>query len=199
MDINHHTVVLLISNRASLARSHCLQMHYTETGFYVNFASIQPKTNLEEIPMPIGEFCNREVVYATRETSIPEAAQLMRQYHVGDLVVVDEIDGKRVPVGIVTDRDIVIEIISQSLDINEFKVGDIMSPQLISVQEKEGVFETIRLMRAKGIRRIPIINQEGGLEGIVSADDILDLLAEEMAELAKVAPREQEREAKTKI
>ena len=149
--------------------------------------------------MPIGEFCNREVVYATRETSIPEAAQLMRQYHVGDLVVVDETEGKRVPVGIVTDRDIVIEIISQSLDLNEFNVGDIMSPQLVSVQEKEGVFEAIRLMRAKGIRRIPVVNQDGELEGIVSADDILDLLAEEMAELAKVAPREQEREAKTKI
>jgi len=149
--------------------------------------------------MPIGEFCNREVVFATRETSIPEAAQLMRKFHVGDLVIVDEVDGKRVPVGIVTDRDIVIEIVSQSLDFNEFSVGDIMSPQLISVQEKEGVFETIRLMRAKGIRRIPVVNQEGGLEGIVSADDILDLLAEEMTELAKVVPREQEREAKTKI
>ena len=149
--------------------------------------------------MPIGEFCNREVVFATRETSIPEAAQLMRKFHVGDLVVVDEIDGKRVPVGIVTDRDIVIEIVSQSLDFNEFSVGDIMSPHLVSVQEKEGVFETIRLMRAKGIRRIPVVNQEGGLEGIVSADDILDLLAEEMTELAKVVPREQEREAKTKI
>jgi CBS domain-containing protein len=149
--------------------------------------------------MPIGEFCNREVVFATRETSIPEAAQLMRKFHVGDLVVVDEFDGKRVPVGIVTDRDIVIEIVSQSLDFNEFSVGDIMSPQLISVQEKEGVFETIRLMRAKGIRRMPVVNQEGGLEGIVSADDILDLLAEEMTELAKVVPREQEREAKTKI
>jgi CBS domain-containing protein len=149
--------------------------------------------------MPIGEFCNREVVFATRETSIPEAAQLMRKFHVGDLVVVDEIDSKRVPVGIVTDRDIVIEIVSQSLDLNEFSVGDIMSPQLVSVQDKEGVFETIRLMRAKGIRRIPVVNQEGGLEGIVSADDILDLLAEEMTELAKVVPREQEREAKTKI
>jgi CBS domain-containing protein len=149
--------------------------------------------------MPIGEFCNREVVFATRETSIPEAAQLMRKYHVGDLVVVDEIDGKRVPVGIVTDRDMVIEIISQALDFNDFSVGDIMSPQLFSVQEKEGVFETIRLMRAKGIRRIPVVNLEGGLEGVVSADDILDLLAEEMAELAKVAPREQEREVKTKI
>jgi CBS domain-containing protein len=149
--------------------------------------------------MPIGEFCNREVVFATRETSIPEAAQLMRKFHVGGLVVVDEVHGKRVPVGIVTDRDIVIEIVSQSLDFNEFSVGDIMSPQLISVQEKEGVFETIRLMRAKGIRRIPVVNHEGGLEGIVSADDILDLLAEEMTELAKVVPREQEREAKTKI
>ena len=149
--------------------------------------------------MPIGEFCNREVVFATRETSIPEAAQLMRQYHVGDLVVVDEVDGKRVPVGIVTDRDMVIEIISQSLDFNEFSVGDIMSPQLVSVLETEGVFETIRLMRTKGIRRIPVVNQEGGLEGIVSADDILDLLAEEITELAKVAPRQQEREVKTKV
>ena len=149
--------------------------------------------------MPIGEFCNREVVFATRETSIPEAAQLMRQYHVGDLVVVDEVDGKRVPVGIVTDRDIVIEIISQSLDFNEFSVGDIMSPQLVSVLETEGVFETVRLMRTKGIRRIPDVNREGGREGIVSADDILDLLAEEMAELAKVAPREQEREVKAKV
>lgn len=148
--------------------------------------------------MAIGEFCNREVVFATREMSLPEAAQLMRKHHVGDLVVVDEVDGKRVPVGIVTDRDMVIEVIAQSLDVNEFSVGDIMGKQLVSVQEKEGVFETIRLMRAKGIRRIPVVNQEGGLAGIVSADDILDLLAEEMAELAKVAPREQERETKTR-
>lgn len=149
--------------------------------------------------MPISEFCNREVVFATRKTSIPEAAQLMRQCHVGDLVVVDEVAGKRVPVGIVTDRDIVIEIIAKSLDIEEFSVGDIMGPQLVSVQDDEGVFETIRLMRTKGIRRIPVVNREGGLEGIVSADDILDLLAEEMAELAKVAPREQVREAKTRV
>ena len=148
--------------------------------------------------MTIGEFCNREVVFATREMSLPEAAQLMRKHHVGDLVVVDDVDGKRVPVGIVTDRDMVIEVIAKSLDFDEFSVGDIMSPQLVSVQEKEGVFETIRLMRAKGIRRIPVINQQGGLAGIVSADDMLDLLAEEMAELAKVAPREQQREAKTR-
>jgi len=149
--------------------------------------------------MPIGEFCNREVVFATRKMSIPEAAQLMRQHHVGDLVVVDETDGKRLPVGIVTDRDIVIEIIAKSLHFNDFTVGDIMSPQLVSVAEHEGVFETIRLMRVKGIRRIPVVDREGGLEGIVSADDILDLLAEEMTELAKVAPRERDREAQIRV
>ena len=148
--------------------------------------------------MSIGEFCNREVVFATREMSLPEAAQLMREYHVGDLVVVDEVAGKRVPVGIVTDRDMVIEVIAQSLDLNEFRVGDIMGRRLVSVPEKEGVFETIRLMRAKGIRRIPVVNQEGELAGIVSADDMLDLLAEEITGLSMVSLREQEREVKTR-
>jgi CBS domain-containing protein len=154
---------------------------------------------VEDKTMSIGEFCNREVVFATKEMSLTEAAQLMREHHVGDLVIVDEIDHRRVPVGIITDRDIVIGIIAQSLDINEFSVGDIMGPQLVSVKENEGVFEAIRLMRSHGIRRIPVVNQERGLIGIVSVDDILDLLAEEMNELAKVAPRGQEREAKIRV
>ncbi len=149
--------------------------------------------------MPIGEFCNREVVFATRKTSVKEAAELMRKYHVGDLVVVDEINGKRVPVGIVTDRDIVIEIIAESLSVDDFTAGDIMGAEVIGVHEKEGVVETIRLMRSHGIRRIPVVGQDGGLVGIMSVDDVLDLLAEELAELAKVAPREQAREARTRL
>jgi CBS domain-containing protein len=148
--------------------------------------------------MSIGELCNREVMFAIRKTSITEAAQLMRQYHVGDLVVVDLVEGKRVPVGIVTDRDIVIEIIGDSLSVDDFTVGDIMRQQLISVQEKDGVIETIRLMRAHGIRRIPVIDEEGGLAGIVSVDDMLDLLAGELTELAKVAPRAQAWEARNR-
>jgi CBS domain-containing protein len=148
--------------------------------------------------MPIGELCSREVVFATRKTSITEAAQLMRQYHVGDLVVVDLVDNKRVPVGVVTDRDIVIEIVGESLQVDDFTIGDIMSRQLISVPEKEGVIETILLMRAHGIRRIPVVDDEGGLAGIISADDMLDLLAEELTELAKVAPRQQACEARSR-
>ncbi len=149
--------------------------------------------------MAIGELCNREVVFAIRKTSITEAAQLMRRYHVGDLVVVDLMEGKRVPVGIVTDRDIVIEIIAESLLVDDFTVGDIMSLQLVSVSEKEGVIETIRLMRVNGIRRIPVVDDNGGMIGIITVDDMLDLLAEELSELAKVAPREQAGEARNRV
>ena len=143
----------------------------------------------------IGEYCNREVVFATKNMSIPEAAQLMRQHHVGDLVVVDETDGKRIPVGIVTDRDMVIEIIAKSLDVNDFDVGDIMNSQLVNIQNSETVFNTIRLMRAKGVRRIPVVNQEGSLEGIMTVDDILGILAEEMSELARIPQSEKKNEA----
>ncbi len=149
--------------------------------------------------MPIGELCNREVVFATRTTTIVEAAQLMRRYHVGDLVVVEEINNKRMPVGIVTDRDIIIEVVAKSQPFQDCTVDKIMSSQLVSVPETEGVIETIKLMRNHAIRRIPVVSNDGVLVGIISADDVLDLLAEELSELAKVAPREQIREVRTKL
>ncbi|MDD5330276.1 MAG: CBS domain-containing protein [Sulfuricella sp.] len=149
--------------------------------------------------MPIDEFCNREVIFATRKMSIQDAARLMRQHHVGDLVVVEEIGGRRVPVGVVTDRDIVIEIVANALKLEDFTVGDIMSPQLVTVQTDDGVLDTIQLMRSKGVRRIPVVGRDGGLEGVVSADDMLGLLAEEMTDLSKVAPRERAREAHIRV
>ncbi len=143
----------------------------------------------------IGEYCNREVVFATRNMGVLEAAQLMRQHHVGDLVVVDETNGKRIPVGIVTDRDMVIEIIAKSVDLNNFCVGDIMSSQLVSVQSNETVLDTIHIMCAKGVRRIPVINVKDELEGIMTADDLIGILAEEMSELARIPQSEKKKEA----
>lgn len=142
----------------------------------------------------IGEYCNREVVFATRNMDIIEAAQLMRQHHVGDLVVVDETNGKRIPVGIVTDRDMVIEIIAKSVDLNDFCVGDIMGSQLVSMQSNETVLDTIHLMCTKGVRRIPVVNLKGELEGIMTADDLLGILAEEMSELARIPQNEKKKE-----
>jgi len=150
--------------------------------------------------MPIGEMCNREVVIVSKETSILEVAQLMRQHHVGDVVVVvEEQGGRRIPVGIVTDRDIVIEIVAKDIDFHNLVVGDIMGLQLVTVREREGVFETMQVMRLKGVRRLPVVDEEGGLIGILTLDDLIGLLAEEMNELARLISREQAREAQARI
>lgn len=144
--------------------------------------------------MAIGKICNREVVFARRDNTVKEAAQLMREYHVGDLVVVDQSEGKPVPSGIITDRDIVVGVVAKGLEPDALRVGDVMGAELVIARETDGVSETIELMRSKGVRRVPIVDARGGLVGIVTADDILDLLAEEMMALAKMVSREQRRE-----
>ena len=145
--------------------------------------------------MAIGEVCSREVVFARTETTVRAAAQLMREYHVGAIVVVREPNGMRVPVGIVTDRDIAIAVLAKGLDADSLRVDEVMGPELISVRDSDGVSQTIELMRAKGVRRMPVVDERGSLVGIVTADDFVDLLAEELSALARMMKREQRREA----
>lgn len=149
--------------------------------------------------MPVGEICNREVVVAERTTTIVEAARLMRRYHVGDLVVVDEDQGRRVPVGMVTDRDLVVEVIAREQPFASCTVSAIMSATVVCVPETAGVIETIQLMRSHGVRRVPVVDAGGALVGILAADDLLDLLAEELSALARIAPRGQEREVRARL
>lgn len=144
--------------------------------------------------MTIREFCNREVVFTTRDTSIPQAARLMRDHHVGNLVIVEKEAGVRRPVGIVTDRDIVVEVLAKDVPLDSVTVGDIMSHDLLLGEEEDGLWTTIQRMRSRGIRRIPVVNAEGGLEGILTVDDIFELLSEELAMLVRLIAHEQERE-----
>jgi CBS domain-containing protein len=145
--------------------------------------------------MAVGELCNREVVIAEKTLSVVGAAQLMRKHHVGDLVVVEERGGLKQPVGIVTDRDIVVEVVAAGVDPDALKVGDIMGPEVATVRESEGLFEALRYMRDKGVRRMPVVDRDGVLVGILTLDDLLSLLAEEMTELAKLVSHERQREA----
>ena len=144
--------------------------------------------------MTIGKVCNREVVFIHAQASIPEAARLMREYHVGDLVVIKEKTGKRVPVGIVTDRDIVLEVIAEGVSMDDVSVGDIMSDNLVTARESDGLLETVKVMRAKGIRRLPVVNDDHELVGILSVDDLIDLFSEQIVDLARLIAREQGRE-----
>ncbi len=145
--------------------------------------------------MPIGEICNREVVIMRRNDTVHDAAKLMRQQHVGDVLVVDERDSMKVPVGIVTDRDLVVEIMASDVQRPTISVGDIMSPELATIRESAGVFEAIQYMRSKGVRRLPVVSDAGALVGILALDDLLELISEELLELSKLVRYEQRKEA----
>jgi CBS domain-containing protein len=141
--------------------------------------------------MRIGGIATLEAVHCKRETSVLEAALLMRKHHVGDLVIVDEINGELMPVGILTDRDIVVSLVAEGLDSKSIEAGDIMSAELLAASEDADVHETIERMRVKGVRRMPVIDGSGRLLGIVSVDDLMQFLAEEMTELSRISLRQQ--------
>ena len=146
--------------------------------------------------MNAGELCNREVITATREMSIREAAQLMRDRHVGSLVVVEGSGDPQKPVGILTDRDIVIEVIAENVGVDEVAVGDVMTYALLKVNVQDSILDTAQRMRARGVRRVPVIEATGELAGILALDDILELLSEELSLLTRVTVREAEQEKK---
>jgi len=148
--------------------------------------------------MQVGEICTREVVCANAETTVAAAAKLMRQYHIGDVIVTREENGRRIPLGIVTDRDIVLGVVAPELNPAALTIGDIMGQELITAGETEDVFDAIQRMRNKGVRRMPIVEDDGSLVGIVSIDDIIEVLAEEMTQLARLISREQLREQQSR-
>jgi CBS domain-containing protein len=150
--------------------------------------------------MTVGKVCSREVVVASKDSTIIDVARLMRQHHVGDVVIVDSNGNgdQPKPIGIITDRDIVVELIACEVSFDAVSVGDVMSFELTTAREQDSIWKTLHRLRTKGVRRIPVVNDEGGLEGILTVDDLLELLAEELILLAKVPAREQMLEKETK-
>jgi CBS domain-containing protein len=148
--------------------------------------------------MIVLEACNREVFTLEQEENLIEAAKLMRQHHIGDVVVVKMKDNRRIPVGIITDRDIVIEVVATDLDPNVITVGDIMPQNLLVVKEDTDIYQAIQLMANKGVRRLPVINNKAELVGILSLDDLLGLTANFIGNFAKLVTKEKKNESKNR-
>lgn len=144
----------------------------------------------------IGEICNREVIITTPDTTVAAAAKLLRQHHVGSIVVVESSEAQpRIPIGVITDRDIVVEVTAMDLDPDAITVGDIMGRELATASESDDLLDTMEAMRYKGVRRLPIVGERGQLIGIVTLDDLLEILAEQLRALVKTIAHEQSREA----
>lgn len=148
--------------------------------------------------MSIGDLCNRNVVTVQRDTSAIAAADLMRTLHVGDLVVVEERDGLSAPVGIVTDRDLVVEVMAEEVDPETVTAADVMSFDLVTARENDDLMDTVKAMQRAGVRRMPVVDARGGLVGILTVDDCLELLAETLWDLGTLVRRERSHEEESR-
>jgi CBS domain-containing protein len=146
--------------------------------------------------MKLKDLCVLDVACCHRETTIAEAARLIRLHHTGDLIVVDESSGVREPVGIITDRDIVMEVIARSRDPDNTLVGDVMAHPLVVAAASESVATAIERMRAHGVRRLPIIDDRGALVGIFTLDDLYRVLADHTAALAAIVTKGHTKESR---
>lgn len=145
--------------------------------------------------MRVGEYCNREVVVIEQEESVAAAARIMREYHVGDVVIVRSQYGKQIPIGILTDRDIALEIVAKAADPETVSAGDAMSYELTTVNDDDDLMHAIEIMRDKGIRRLPVVDLDEALVGILTVDDVLDLFSEVFIDIVHLVDRQRRREA----
>ncbi len=140
--------------------------------------------------MSLADLCNRTPITVAADASLVEAAQLMRARHVGFLVVTPD-GGEGPPLGVLTDRDIVVEVISEGVDPTSVTVADAMTREPLVVAYDTTPEQVLAQMRAFGVRRAPVIDRAGQLVGVVALDDILDWLADAIGNAAAVVRHEQ--------
>ena len=144
--------------------------------------------------MLLRDVCTPDVVYCSASLRVIEAAHLMRHKHVGDLVVVEDPDGDRIPLGIVTDRDIVVEVLGNDLDPAHTTVADIMRAPVVIAADSEDTEQVMERMRMHGVRRIPVVGTGGTLVGIVTLDDLVKVLATDAGILLDIVAKAQTHE-----
>ena len=139
--------------------------------------------------MGLRNMCRREVVWVKEGTSAREVAKLLEKNNVGCVVVVGK-DSLLSPIGLVTDRDILIRVMNRGLDPDNTPIDDVMTKEVIALRENMGLLEALEYVKGKGIRRFPIVGVDGSLKGIITLDDILYLLGREMSDVASIIEKE---------
>jgi len=137
------------------------------------------------------------IVRIERSATLDKAAALMRERHVGALIVSEDQPYAERTLGIVTDRDLVIKAMAEGIAPRSCTVGEVMTPALATVLSTASVSEALRIMRTRGIRRLVVGEPDGKLVGIVSLDDIIDMFGAELAGLSGILRNELEREMGT--
>ncbi|PKG99582.1 CBS domain-containing protein [Paraglaciecola sp. MB-3u-78] len=136
--------------------------------------------------MNVGEICSKNVVYVLKQDSVLDIARVMREQQVGLVVVVDNISGELMPKGIISDHDLVLEVLAANIAPSVLKAEDILTCELFCVTETHNVKKALKYLRYYGVRSAPVVNVKGVLVGLFSIEDALAILSEEFSELMKL-------------
>jgi CBS domain-containing protein len=148
--------------------------------------------------LKIRDVAVHEPVTARPTDSIGTCARRMHDEHVGCLVVVEENDGEAFPVGVLTDRDIAIEVVAFGLDPATMTAGDVMSERPAVVEEDDDLLDALAHMRERGVRRLPVVRPDGALSGMLALDNLLESLGEEIDGVLGVMRAQRTKELRTR-
>ncbi len=137
--------------------------------------------------MSVKNFARKEVITLKPDNTVYDAVRLMKEKNVGSVVIVDD---ENKPIGIITDRDVVVRVVYNELDVKNTLLEKVMTRGLSVLDENMGLFEALRFMKDEGVRRYPMVDSEGKLTGFFSLDDVLFLLGKELAAVADIIAKE---------
>lgn len=136
--------------------------------------------------MSVGRICSRVVTTAAPHETVRAVADRMAEHNVGSVVVVEG----GIPVGILTDRDLAVRVVATGVDAEKARADDVMTEAVRTLDESTPIEEALRAMKARGVRRLVVTGPEGSLAGVVTLDDVLELLVEEMEAIGAVVRKE---------
>ncbi len=143
--------------------------------------------------MNVGDLCRHQTVTIPPGAGLTAAARVMRQEHVGYLIVVEPMseEKQRKVVGVLTDRDIVVAVVARDADPRALTVGDVMTRDPLLVSETSSLESTLSLMQEAGVRRVPVLTREGALAGVLALDDVIKALTLQLDKIAGCIGSEQ--------
>jgi CBS domain-containing protein len=138
----------------------------------------------------VGSICSREVIVAGPGEPLRTAVQLMHAQRVGSIVICEDLHGRRIPVGIVTDRDVALSLLHHDSEVAAIPLRLVMSTDPLVLFEDQDISEALDFLRARGVRRAPVVDAARSLVGIVSIDDLLGVIARQLADIARLIERQ---------
>ena len=143
------------------------------------------------------QLCEKDVICLKPSDTVFDAAERMCADHVGNVVIVDDKNSRKIPVGMLTDRDIVINSIAKKLNPESIKISDIMSKKVVTASEDIEISDLIQLITTEGVSRLPIVDSSGALIGILSSKRLFQYMAQGLCLLSSLSIQQQKREEKT--